>query len=283
MTLHEQVQKQILDICTSMGLQTEVEYKGKDWRADVYTITPKGNYAFEIQLSPQSLKKTLERQAKYIRDGIIGCWLFENEPSRQKKELEELPVFRLDIIDNKTFVSLKDRKTLPLDIFIYDFLKGKIKFCHTLKPLPQIEVLFLEFKCWKCGTINHIYYLAPFQSACNTTIYNEDRELWSSNKLEFQPEIIKKVQEYAQSEKGKHLNLATIKKRFSRTIGKSYMSFGCNKCDSIFGDWYIHEAEMETWYGDGIIDSFKFNANFDLGIQLDIPHWCHPGKHDFCE
>ena len=41
MTLHEQVQKQILDICTSMGLQTEIEYKGKDWRADVYTITPK--------------------------------------------------------------------------------------------------------------------------------------------------------------------------------------------------------------------------------------------------
>ena len=88
--LHEQVQYQILDICTSLGLSAQTEYRGKDWRADVFVPIDERKYAFEIQLSPQSLRKTQERQAKYIRDGIVGCWLFEKEPARQKSEMEDL-------------------------------------------------------------------------------------------------------------------------------------------------------------------------------------------------
>lgn len=63
----------------------------------------------------------------------------------------------------------------------------------------------------------------------------------------------------------------------------SYASFGCSECDSIFGDWYIQEAIMETWYGGGIIDRFSFDINFDLDMRQEIPHWCHPDEHDFCE
>lgn len=280
--LHDQVKFQILDICQHLGFQAQAEYRGDGWRADVYVVNAQGKFAFEVQLSPQSLKKTQERQSKYLRDGIFGCWLFEKEPARQKNEMENLPIFKLGQSDSGVNVSLKNRKTLPLGVFINDFLNNKIKFCHTLNPLPIVEVIFLEMRCWKCGAVNHIFYIAPFQSPCHTIIdYNE--AMWASDKLVFNPSIMQKIQKYAKTEKGRKLSLASVKNRYSRTIGNSYMSFGCNKCDSIFGDWYVQDAVMETWYGDGIIDRTKFDIDFDLNMRQDIPHWCHPGNHDFCE
>lgn len=278
--LHEQVQHQILEICTSLGLSAQTEYRGKDWRADVFVPIDERKYAFEVQLSPQSLKKTQERQAKYIRDGVIGCWLFEKEPARQKAELEDLPIFKLVNSENRILVSLKERKTISLEDFVHDFLYDKIKFCSTLNPLPYVEICFLEMKCWKCGTINHIYYIAPFQSPCNTIVYYNE-VMWKSNKLVFHPLIMSKIQEEA--DLNKFLKLATVKDRYSCQVEDSYMSFGCYKCDSIFGDWYVGEAVQESWYGDGIIYKFKIKVDFDLNLRQDIPHWCHPGEHDFCE
>lgn len=280
--LHDQVKYQILEICTDMGLSAQAEYRGNGWRADIFVPTPNRKFAFEVQLSPQSLKKTQERQAKYIRDGVVGCWLFEKEPSRQKSELEDLPLFKLEQLDDNVMVSLKKRKIIPLDTFINDFLNNRIKFCHTLNPLPIVEIVFLEMRCWKCGAINHIYYIAPFQSPCNTIIdYNE--AMWASEKLVFNPFILSNIKEYANASNAKGLSLASVKNRYSNTIGNSYMSFGCNKCDSIFGDWYVHEAVIDSWYGDGIVDRVKFNVDFDLNMRQDIPHWCHPGEHNFCE
>lgn len=278
--LHEKVQNQILKICNSLGLTAQTEYRGKGWRADVFVPIEDRKYAFEVQLSPQSLKKTQERQDKYIRDGVIGCWLFEKEPARQKSEMEDLPIFKLECAENRILVSLKKRKIISLEDFVHDFLYGKIKFCHTLNPLPYVEIYFLEMKCWKCGAINHIYYIAPFQSPCNTMI-NYDEAMWASNKLVSNPSILSKIQEYADS--NKFLRLATMKQRFSYTVGGSYMSFGCHKCDSIFGDWHVQDAITESWDGDGIIDKFKFQVDFELNLRQDIPHWCHPGEHDFCE
>ncbi len=282
MMLHKIVQQQIFDVCKAMGLQTQLEYRGKDWRADVFASNGQSQYAFEVQLSPQSLKKTQERQAKYIRDGIVGCWLFEKEPARQKVELEELPMFKLEQTKNGIIVSLKKRKTLPLDIFIYDFVNDKIRFCHTLNPLPYVEIFFLEMRCWKCGAKNHIYYIAPFRSPCNTLI-NFDEAMWASDKLAFHPAIVEKIQDYANIEEGKHLQLAPVKTRYSHTVGDSYMSFGCYKCDSIFGDWFVREAVIESWDGNGIVDKLKFKIDFDLNLRQEIPHWCHPGEYDFCE
>ena len=107
--------------------------------------------------------------------------------------------------------------------------------------------------------------------------------MWANEKFSFHPEFIKKIQEYSFTEKGAKLTLATIKERYSKTVGKSYMSFGCSKCDSIFGDWFINEAIIDTWYGDGVVDTFSFKVDFDLNMKENIPHWCHPGTHDFCE
>jgi hypothetical protein len=40
---------------------------------------------------------------------------------------------------------------------------------------------------------------------------------------------------------------------------------------------------MKAWYGESIVDKLSFDVDFDLNLRMDIPHWCHPGEHDFCE
>lgn len=288
MSFHDIVKKVILRICNVLGFEAREECGGKDWRADVLVFVNGCKYAFEIQTSPQSLKKTLERQEKYIRDDVIGCWLFKNEPY-QSTELERLPLFGLSVKENidedgvvtwPIMVSLKERKELPLAIFIRDFLLGKIKFCNTL-DVQKLEIRFIQMNCWKCGKKNYIYYIGNFISPCNAITFHGDIESWDSEKLIFSPEIKSKVIEYT---KAKHLNLATIKERYSKTVGNSYMSFGCSHCDSLFGDHFVSEAILDTWYGDGVIDKmFICREELNIDLRRDLPHWCHSGTNHFCD
>ena len=288
MNFHDIVKKLILKICNKLGFEAREECGEKDWRADVLVFANGFKYAFEIQTSPQSLKKTIERQKKYIRDGVIGCWLFKNEP-RQTAELETLPLFRLSVKENidedgvvtwPLMVSLKGRKELPLAVFIRDFLMGKIKFCNTL-DVQKLEIRFIQMDCWKCGAKNYIYYIGNFISSCNAITFYGDIERWDSEKLIFSPAIKSKAIEYA---KEKHLNLATIKERYSKTVGDSYRSFGCSRCDSIFGDWFISEAILDTWYGDGVIDKmFIGKEALNIDLRREFPHWCHAEEDNFCD
>lgn len=73
-------------------------------------------------------------------------------------EMEDLPIFKIESENDNVFVSLKGRKTLALSTFITDFVNVRIKFCHTLNPIPYMEIKFLEMACWECGLINHIHY-----------------------------------------------------------------------------------------------------------------------------
>ncbi len=278
-SFHDNIKNQISQICSKLGYDVREEYKGKDWRADVLVLANGKKYAFEVQISRQNLKKTQERQSKYLRDNIVGCWLFEKEPI-QKDELENLPLFRIRD-DKKLTVSLKDRKDLPLETFISDFLSDKIKFCNTLDT-QAIEIKFLEMKCWKCGHLNHIYYVGDFISPCNAKVLYRDIEMWQNNKFIFEPEIIKKVAEYVKN--SKILEMGIIKKRYSGTTDSSYLSFGCSKCDSIFGDWFVRGAIIDSWYDDGIIDKLLIPKKaIKRNIRIDLPHWCHPGENQFCE
>lgn len=286
--IHDKIKAILATYCDEMGYDVSIEYRGQDWRADVMVSVNDTKYAFEIQNSPQTLKKTLERQSKYERDGVVGCWLFSYEKVRkspqENQELENLPLFNVFIQNGEVWVSLKDRKTLLLRDFLYDFLNGRIKFCHKIKALPIADLNIIETECWKCHEIYHIYGLNQFRTACNTEVYDHEKDqLWGNKELLFNPEVIAKVKEYALSKTDK-INLSVIKERYSNTVGKSYMSFGCPKCDAILGDWYyMHDALFASAYGDGVVDRVELGLEKDLNITQELPHWCHPGEHDFCE
>ena len=284
-TKHDRIQKEIVSACHDLGIEAIQEYGGHGWRADVYVPNNGNPIAFEIQLSPQSLKKTLDRQSKYIRDGIIGCWLFENPISKLTHERPDLPLFSVeDKIDSALQVNIGDRKKVDLHSFLENFISNNIRFKHFAKTKTKqlVNLVFFKMECWKCHEMNHLFYVdTPFYSACNAEIQPEEA-LWESNSMEYRPEIIELAQKFIESRKDLDLKLGQIKKRYSKTVEDSYKSFGCYNCDSIFGDFFVMEAKLDIMYEP---KELTYQGEIELKeiIELPIQHWCFPDNKQFCD
>jgi hypothetical protein len=276
---------EIVSACRNMGIEVKQEYKGQDWRADVFLPNNGKPIAFEIQLSAQSLQRTIERQAKYIRDEIIGCWLFENPIAKLNGERPDLPAFYVeDKKDSNLVVNLGDRRKVDLNTFLENFISDNIQFKSVAKTKTTqlVNLVFYDMPCWKCGELNHLFYVdTPFYSACNAKIQPEEA-LWESNSTEYRPEIIELAEKFIGSRKDLNIKLAQIKNRYSKTVDKSYMSFGCFKCDSIFGDFFVMEAKLELMYGPKELTCQR-EIELKENVVLPIPHWCFPDNKQFCD
>ena len=281
---HVRIQMEIVSTCRELGIEAIQEYRGHDWRADVYVSNNDKPIAFEVQLSPQSLKKTLERQSKYIRDGVIGCWFFENPISKLNEERPDLPLFFVeDKEDSKLLVNLGDRRKIELHVFLENFITNNIQFksLAKTKTIQTVNLVFYEMECWKCHELNHLFYVkSPFSSSCNAKI-QPDEALWESNSVEYRPEIIELAEKFIESRKDLNLKLGQIKKRYSKTVEDSYTSFGCYKCDSIFGDWYVMDAKFDVMYETNLL-SCQGEIELKESFELNIPHWCFPDNKQFC-
>lgn len=276
---------EIVSACRDLNIEAIQEHGRQDWRADVYVPNNGKPIAFEIQLSPQSLRRTLERQAKYIRDGIIGCWLFENPVSKLNEERPDLPLFYVEEKpDANLQVNLGDRRKIDLHTFLQNFISDNIQFRSIAKTKAKqlVNLVFYKMECWKCHEMNHLFYVdTPFYSACNAKIQPSEA-LWESNSMEYRPEIIELASKFIESRNDLGLKLGAIKKRHSRTVGDSYTSFGCYKCDSIFGDWYVMEAKIDIMYEPKEL-TYQGEIELKEGVELPIPHWCFPDDKTFCD
>lgn len=283
---HKEIQAHIATVCRQNAYSTKEEHGGVGWRADVLATKGLAKVAFEVQLAGQSLRRTIERQQRYARDSVTCCWLFERPLPKLSTERPDLPLFYVSQAAAGEFhVSLSGRNEVPLTVFIGEFLGGRIRFCPTARTKVEqsLRLVFFEMKCWKCQTINHIYYSeGTLLAACNAVIEPEEG-LWESDHIEYRPEIVAAAKRFLATPAGTHLHLGEIKRRYSRTVNDSYLSFGCYKCDSIFGDWYVMEARMEAVYGLGQVARSEGTIRLAHGIELPIPHWCFSVGGDFCD
>lgn len=284
--LHKSLKAKILEAALADGLDAKAESSGSGWRADVAVRSDIGTIAFEVQKTPQSLAATIKRQMRYRASGVIGCWLFLNPVHHLNDERPDLPLFYVPAdSENGNLVSLGDRRAVTLDRFVPAFARGLVRFCNRAVSSWQQEVTitFYRMKCWNCGFENHPYFLDDsFTAACGARAH-PDESLWSSNRSEVSPEIVEAVMEYVAMEDSEGLIVPPVKERFSKTVGHSYLSFGCLRCDSIFGDWYLRDAELEAMYGYGVIASTKVNITLPKRTTVNLPHWCYPDTGDFCE
>jgi hypothetical protein len=276
---------EIVSACNDLGIEAFQEYGGKGWRADVYIPNNGDPIAFEIQLSSQSLNKTIQRQSKYIKDNILGCWLFENPVSKLNEERPDLPLFYVeDRKDSNLQVNLGDRRKVNLHVFLENFISHNIQFRTIAKTKAKqlVNLVFYKMECWKCHELNYLYYVdSSFNSACNAKIKPAEA-LWESNSMEYRPEIIELAQKFVESRKDLNLKLGQIKKRYSKTVENSYTSFGCYKCDSIFGDFFVMEAKIDIMYEP---KELTYQGEIELNeiIKLHVPHWCFPDNRQFCD
>jgi len=283
---HSRIQAEIAAACRRLGYATSEEHRGDGWRADVFAIKGSRTVAFEVQLSSQSLQRTLHRQERYSRVGATCCWLFEKPPHKLLVERPDLPLFYVaEAREGAFLISLSGRNEVPLGLFVEQFLEGGVRFSQLArtKANQALALVFFEMKCWKCHTPNHVYYAdGALRASCNAEIRPEEA-LWESNRLVYRPEVVAAATRFLSSPAGTNLRLGEIKRRYSRTVNGSYLSFGCYACDSIFGDWFVMEAELEAMNGFGRATRVDAIVRLETPLALPVPHWCYPAGEAFCD
>ncbi len=283
---HLAIKRALLDACLRAGFRATSEASGRGWRADVLVPTSGRSLAFEVQLSPQGLTKTIERHARFWRSGVVGCWLFlEGRKLRGlTSERPDLPLFFVSEGREGEFtVSLGDRRILSLPEFAVEYSRGRIRFCEDAvsAPTQDLQLLFYEMRCWKCGELNHPFMLGRrFKASCGAVAHPEE-SLWEDTKSEYRPDVVLAAQRFAAEHATEPLLIPPVARRFSRTVGHEYLSFGCRVCDSIFGDWYVHEAEMDVRYGGAVAEAQVAIAMTEV-FSKPVPHWCYPEGDSYC-
>mgnify|MGYP001097626420 CR=1 FL=1 len=283
------IKSQILLGCKETGWEAISEYEESKWSADVLAINGKNRIAFQVQWSPCTHKKTIAKQKEFKVDRVRGCWFFKNPPKELRDWDEkpiadkDIPLFRILEAKNKSIKVDFNNQLYEINEFVFFLLSRKIKFCSTMKARKKQSVMinFYEKSCWKCGENQHSYFLSDtVKSICGEDMYLES-VMWENDAIEFSPVIRNAIKEFLLTDKGKNIKIGKIKKRFSKTVGHSYLSFGCVKCDAIFGGWYNHEEIMEVkMYGAAI----AYEVELELPvIREDSEHWCFNESKEFCE
>lgn len=289
---HLKAKFEIARACREAGYKAITEASGDGWRADVLaTNGDKIKIAFEVQWSHQTLEETIERQQRYTDAGIRCCWLFRKPPNDFQAN-KELPLFQIDVTEDECNILFSpheyDRyfprfQTYSLSKFIADMLTYKLKFCDGLRNKQQqvIQVTFAELSCWRCNAPYQVWKVSELETPCKVHISPLD-ETWGDEKFYFHPKIREGIARFINSTDGQHINLSTVKKRYSKTVKKSYMSFGCPRCNAICGDFFLDRE---------IYDALKYKDNptvIEIPMELDrmewrsYNHWCYSEGGIFC-
>ena len=286
------IKSEIVRACVDSGYTVKTEVRNNNWKADVIAQRGTTKIAFNFYLSAQSYDEVTEFQRKLKIDGIRGCWFIKKIPKGYDTPEVELPLFQLTIKENNQCYAKLNYDPYDHDVKqfdLYDFVKlllnREFKFCNKLTSAKEqkIKVSFLEVDCWKCGETYNVYFLnESIYSNCGLEM-NADSDMWSSKKFCFMPEILNEIRKFLQSDNGNHLRIGDIKQRFSKTVKKKYLSFGCKFCDAIFGDWYMMEYQVEALSDRELISAeFEVMIDFKESINQIFKHWCYSKNGQFC-
>ncbi len=299
---HLKAKQEIILACRAAGYEAIPEAQGEGWRADVLATKGKAKIAFEVQWSPQDLEETEARQKRYKDAGVRGCWFFRKPPGHVANH--ELPLFQLEIEEIKSEVLITQLQAtynfeydeyddnqivtrIPLTEFVKALLTQKIRFCEDIKTQPRqkLRLIFIEINCWKCNQPYHIYYARGviLTTRCGQSIIPMDGELWEGQHFFFNPDIVTAARLFTKSDEGAHLKLGSIKSRYSKTVEKNYISFGCYHCDAIFGDFFLrNEILARSSMEEKAAAVLEKDIIFNIALTENHPHWCFPENGIFC-
>ncbi len=264
--------------CRDAGYEVDTEVQGDDWIADVLATKDRTRIAFEVQWSSQTLTETEERQARYERHGVRGAWLFRKHPAGAAPR-RDLPMFKLTFPSRDApFV-----EDMPLRLFTAALLGGKFKFCDKVAASPNqvLHLRFVEYECWRCHKACHIYRVENdgLLSLHGKPIAGFGESF--GEPAEYHPGVLRAVGEFQRTAEGRELILGQIKRRYSKTQKRSYISQGCPHCHALFGEWPLL-MELDIW-DTHTVAALCVPVDLPEPLSRDAPHWCYSEHGEFCE
>ena len=220
---------------SSMRLPYETKVKKDKWKADVVVDYGRYKVAFNIGKSPRNVA---EQYGEMRSERVCGCWLLL--PSKNPPYYGHgFPCF--SVLEDNT-VALGCQK-IDLQTFIRSIIEGKVRYAQSIQA-KAVEVCFYQKECWKCHRPSYSYMVVGVVSDNNIKfeIENFDPD------LSVNANIANGVQRYLSLNPRTNIIMGEYKPRYSKTRGTSYPSFGCPYCDSLFGNYFSMDEQMEMIY-----------------------------------
>jgi competence protein CoiA len=252
------------------GWQAEPEVRGDGWIADVFAVGGARKVALEIQWSAQRPDEFERRQARYAADGIRCAWFTRHERSVLPPQ-HDLPVFHLAVTDDNVTTTIGDIN-MPLADAVTALLSGRISYRdHVSTGQPAtIRVMCFKHPCNRCSAVSMVWEVEceTITGPCGTIAeHQQEGTIWGDERPETDTDIRHRA--FAEA---RILGLppATLGSRYSKTYGGSYVAFGCPRCRTLIGDWFLRTFMLE----ERNLDNFTVVTLPGSRRSIEAPHWC---------
>ena len=251
----------ILEICETEGWKYEKYYKAENWKADILVSTNNQRIAISAYKSTTEAKKSL---SPIDQDGvkIYGLIL-----SPKTDDIAETACFSLHQNEKSMDVTIANNK-IDLASFLKKGLEDKIEHLTRAK-ITAVDVIFVQYDCWCCHkqhSIPIVRYLVDGKGLKHDYAEIDYRDIPD---LRFGDEFLEVVQKYILEHPEKGYVMGDVKERYSNTQKRSYMSYGCPKCDAIVGDFYLNDLEANLMYetDENRMDRIQLKTPFEIPVN----------------
>lgn len=229
--------------------------KGEQWRADVLAQRARSRVAIEIQWSSQTNEETLCRQARYVESGVRCLWLFRHGGFPVSRDL---PAVRVDGNPDEGFVAFiptgSGEQSLPVHEFFDAAFNKRFRFGLPLGCDATVSVQAGPLLCYRCDAETRIVTGIAID-------VGPDKHLFTVPDLDAHLDLFERIRGRIPDS----LGIGSIKRRYSKTQKRSYLSNGCAHCGAFIGEFYEHGA----WYDAETVCEFqtRMDENWQAAIE----------------
>lgn len=255
----------ILQLCESEGWKYKKYYKADGWKADFLISAENRSVAISAFSSVSAVTKSMPQI------GLEGVCRYGLILSPKKDDVSSLPCFCLHRNEDSLKVSIAKNK-VPLDLFVKKILEDKIEHLTKAK-ITAVDVIFAEKECYFCGKTHFIPYVRYLVDENGKRVDDEcvesEQEENDIPDFRFGKDFLDAIHRYIADHPEKGFVMGEVKERYSKTMNKSYMSYGCPKCDGIVGDFYLRDLEIDYAYetDEKLMNRIQLNAPFEISVN----------------
>lgn len=255
----------ILEICETEGWMYEKYYKAENWKADILVSTNNQRIAISAYKSTTEAKKSL---SPIDQDGVKKYGLIL---SPKTDDIAEIACFSLHRNENTMEVTIANNK-IPFATFLKKGLEDKIEHLTKAK-ITALDVIFEPVECWYCHETHFVPLVRHLvdEKGTRVEIDNNNSEQSTTNipDLCFGADFLDIVKWYIENHPEKNIVMGEVKERYSNNQKKNYMSYGCPKCDSILGDWYLKDLKIHLIYktDESLMNRIQLKTPFEIPVN----------------
>ncbi|WEX87156.1 competence protein CoiA family protein [Sinorhizobium garamanticum] len=264
---HLRLKRIAVEVARKHGWDVKTEVKGiaptgEEWIADVLAQKNNAKVAVEIQWSSQTNGETMRRQERYRQSGIRCLWLLKKPGF---PTTEALPAAQILEYGRTYSARVAYSQEMPVEAFLDAAFGGRFRYGIPSQGRAAVHIRVGEIDCWKrqCGAKTRIVTGIDIELGPHTIPF-------SVAELGEYPRLFEEVFRHLPHDP----NIGRLKRRFSKTQERQYLSNGCYRCDSLVGEFF----EFEARYSEEIVNSFhvRMTPEWKRAIEEDMryqPDW----------